>query len=394
MPADYFPPLFWLLVPIAAASGWYAARWRTPPGKETPQELSSNYFKGLNYLLNEQPDKAIEVLIKSLQVESDTVETHLTLGNLFRRRGEVDRAICLHQNLIAQSSLNKEQRCLALLELGMDYMRSGWLDRAEGLFKKLLEQEVDLYARQALKQLLELYQLEQDWEKAIACAWELESRCGEDMHTLTGHLYCEQAEQSIWQGDSGGALSLVKKALSVDSCCVRASLMEGMLTMEAGQPRLAIRCYKRVEHQDAEFLGEAMRPLMECYRALGRLDEFGDYVRSVSANSPGITPILFLAELIANQHGLDQAINYLGQELQKRPSVRGLDRLLEYALMHLDGLSRPQVELLKKFTSSLLKDKFTYKCRHCGFMAKTLHWQCPSCNYWNTEKPIYGIEGV
>lgn len=393
---DYFPPLIWLLVPIAAASGWYAARWRTfiPPSKEPTQDLSSPYSKGLNYLLNEQPDKAIEVLIKNLHVESDTVEAHLALGNLFRRRGEVDRAICLHQNLIAQASLNKEQRCLAILELGMDYMRSGLLDRAEGLFKELLEQEVDLYARQGLRQLLDLYQLEQDWEEAIAYAQEIEFRYGEDMHILTAHFYCEQAEQLIWQGDSGQAQELVKKALSVDPCCVRASLMEGILAMEAGQPRLAIRCYKRVEQQDPEYLGEAMRPLMECYKALGRIDEFGDYVRSVSASYPGITPILFLADLIANQHGLDQAISYLVQELQKRPSVRGLDRLLEYALVHLDGLSRPQVELLKKFTTSLLKDKFTYKCRHCGFMAKTLHWQCPSCNHWNTVKPIHGIEGV
>src|SRR5918996_4151215 len=172
---DHFPPLLWVLVPIAVASGWYAARLRPfiPPGSGSPRGFSSNYFKGINYLLNEQPDKAIEALIKSLQVESDTVETHLALGNLFRRRGEVDRAICLHQNLVAQPCLDKEQRCLAILELGMDYMRSGLLDRAEGLFRELLEQEMDLYARQALRQLLDLYQLEQDWDKAIASAQEL-----------------------------------------------------------------------------------------------------------------------------------------------------------------------------------------------------------------------------
>lgn len=395
MSPDYLPPLFWLLVPIAAASGWYAARWRTPVprGKATHQDLSS-YFKGLNYLLNEQPDKAIEVFVKSLEVESETVETHLALGNLFRRQGEVDRAICLHQNLITQISLTREQRCHALLELGMDYMRSGLLDRAESLFQELLGQGITLYTRQALKQLLDIYQLEQDWDKAVACARELESRCGEEVCHLIAQFHCEQAEQSIWQGDSEQALNWVRKALSIDPHCVRASLMEGILAMEAGQIKQAIRAYKRIEHQDSEFLGETMRPLMECYKALGQLDELSDYVRSVSMNYPGITPALLLAELIASQQGIDQAVSYLSQELQRRPSIRGLDRLLEYAVTHLNGLSKQQVDVLKRFTSNLLKGKFTYKCRHCGFMGKTLHWQCPSCKYWNSVRPIHGIEGV
>jgi lipopolysaccharide biosynthesis regulator YciM len=389
MPADYLPGLFWLLLPIAAASGWYLAR-RTAPRPPPPAGLGPSYVRGLNYLLNEQPDKAIEVFLQMLEVESETVETHLALGNLFRRRGEVDRAIRIHENLIARPALTTEQRWLAVQELGMDYMRSGLMDRAEGLFKELLEAKVQV--RKTLGHLLDIYQQEQDWDTAIAYATELNTRCGDDTSAMVAQYHCEKAERFLARADHGQAAESLKEAQAADPDCVRASLMEGRLAMAADRPAEALAAYQRIETQDPEFLVEALPPLMGCYRALGRLDEFAPHVRSLGPKHAGITPVLLLSEILASQEGPEAVIAYLCGELSKRPSLRGLDRLLEHLLADPGCEARPYLELVKQFTVGLMRNRFGYKCRHCGFLAKGVHWQCPSCKRWGCVRPIYGIE--
>lgn len=388
MPADYLPGLFWLLLPIAAASGWYLAR-RTAP-RPLPQ-LGPSYVKGLNYLLNEQPDKAIEVFLQMLEVESETVETHFALGNLFRRRGEVDRAIRIHENLIARPALTSEQRWLAVQELGMDYMRSGLMDRAEGLFKELLEAKVQV--RKTLGHLMDIYQQEQDWDTAIACATDLHSRCGDDTRPMIAQYHCEKAERHLAHGDGEKATESLREARFADPDCVRSNLMEGRLAMAAGRPAEALAAYQRIEKQDPDFLVEALPPLMLCYRALGRLGEFAEHLRSLGPKHAGITPVLLRSEILAAQEGPEAAIEYLCRELRKRPSLRGLDRLLEHLLADPRCTARAHLEIAKQFTSGLMRDRFGYKCRHCGFLAKAVHWQCPSCKHWACVRPIHGIEG-
>jgi lipopolysaccharide assembly protein B len=388
MPADYLSGLFWLLLPIAAASGWYLAR-RTAP-RPLPQ-LGPSYVKGLNYLLNEQPDKAIEVFLQMLEVESETVETHLALGNLFRRRGEVDRAIRIHENLIARPALTSEQRWLAVQELGMDYMRSGLMDRAEGLFKELLAAKVQV--RKTLGHLMDIYQQEQDWDTAIACATDLRSHCGDDTRPVIAQFHCEKAERYLARGDGEKAAESLQEARFADPGCVRSNLMEGRLAMAAGKPAEALAAYQRIEEQDPDFLVEALPPLMLCYRCLGRLGEFAEHLRSLSPKHAGITPVLLLSEILAAQEGPEAAIEYLCRELRKRPSLRGLDRLLEHLLAGSHDPGREYLEIVKQFTSGLMRDRFGYKCRHCGFLAKAVHWQCPSCKHWACVRPIYGIEG-
>lgn len=393
MSFDAIPSLFWFLLPVAAASGWYVgrgSRFRRESEERAPR-LAPDYFKGLNYLLNEQPDKAIEVFIKLLEVESETVETHLALGNLFRRRGEVDRAIRIHQNLIARPTLSKQQRYLALLELGMDYMRSGLLDRAEALFQELLE--VNLHTVPALRHLVEIYQQEQDWNAAIAYARKLEGATGESMSNVIAHYYCEQAEQARREGNPRQASELIKRALAVDRRCVRASLLEGEMALEAGRPKAAIRSFQRVAQQDPSYLPEAIPPLRRCYRELDDMDGFSAYLRRLVDEHNAITPVLVLTEMIAQSQGVDEAILYLGGELRKRPSVRGLQRLVEYAIGQAQGMVRDNLLIVQDFISKLLENRPIYRCSHCGFTGKTLHWQCPGCKYWNTVKPIHGIEG-
>ena len=184
-----------LLIPAAAAAGWLAGRRGGEiKGGARVSRLSNTYFRGLNYLLNEQQDKAIEIFLQIAEVDKDTVETQFALGHLFRRRGEVDRAIRLHQNLVARIGLSEEQKTRAVLALGEDYMRAGLLDRAETLFTDLVKMGV--HAPQALRQLIAIYQFERDWYKAIDHALEYEKTSGEPMGRVIAHFHCELAEKA------------------------------------------------------------------------------------------------------------------------------------------------------------------------------------------------------
>ncbi|RKZ36768.1 MAG: lipopolysaccharide assembly protein LapB [Gammaproteobacteria bacterium] len=384
--------LLWLLLPVAAASGWYAARRSARSGEDDlpPKALRSHYFKGINYLLNEQPDKAIEVFIKVLEVDSETVETHLALGNLYRRRGEVDRAIRIHQNLIARPTLSPEQRQEALLELGQDYMSAGLLDRAENLFQELAEEST--HTVQALRQLIDIYEQEKDWDKAIETSRRLESVTGNQLSRVIAHYQCEQAEVLQEGGEEEGALRTARAALATHAGCVRATLLEGDLLAARSDWKSAIETYRRVEDQDPDFVPESIERLKDCYRQAGNLPEMSEYLRLLLERRGGITPTLALAEVLKEQEGEEAAIDFLTEHLSKRASVRGLDRLLEIELKK-NPSDGARLQMLKQLTNKLLEDRPVYKCLHCGFPGKSMHWQCPGCKHWNSVKPIHGVEG-
>lgn len=392
MALDWSSIIFLLLLPVAAYSGWWTARRSLQRSESSYQRrLHPEYFKGLNYVLNEQPDKAIEVFIKMLEVDSETVETHLALGNLFRRRGEVDRAIRIHQNLIARPTLSHEQRALALLELGMDYMRSGLLDRAEGLFMELVED--GYFTTQAFRQLLDIYQQEKEWDNAIVIARRLEALSGEQLDSMIAQFQCELAMTHLLLGKHKEARDNLRKALNLDSRCVRASLIEGEIAKKEKKIRAAIKAYKRVEKQDPEFLSEIIRPLRECYAELGKQDEYIEYLKYLMAQHGGTTPLLSLTDILSEAEGEENAIKFMSTELQKRPTVHGVNRLLEYVISKADDGIRESLVTIKDMTEELLEDRPIYKCIQCGFDARHLHWQCPGCQNWNTVKPVYGVHG-
>jgi len=386
----------WLLLPAAAMAGWYLAR-RSGAGTErgagnNARSLAPDYFRGLNYLLNEQPDKAIEVFVNLLDVDSETVETHLALGNLFRRRGEVDRAIRIHQNLIARPSLTRDQRSEAVLELGMDYMRSGLLDRAESLFRELLDASPHQAA--ALRQLVLIYQQEQDWDKAIEFSRRLQEATGADQGTVIAHFECEKAELALEGGGLGQGRARVGRALAADPRCVRASLIEARIAASERRYEDAIRALQRIEDQDPEFLPEAFPHIVNCYEQAGRGEvELKQYLEGVSRRQAGITPVLLLADITAAEGRPEAALEYLRDELQKRPSVRGLNRFVQYGLPQVEGVALEHLKLVEQFTRQLQAGRATHRCNTCGFSGRALHWQCPGCKSWNTIKPIHGIAG-
>lgn len=381
--------LIWLLLPVAAASGWMFAKRDARRSAAVAPALSRDYFTGLNYLLNEQPDKAIECFVRMLEVDSDTVEIHLALGNLFRQRGEVDRAIRIHQNLIARPTLSTTQRAQALLELTQDYMRAGLLDRAESLCQELIEMKEHL--GRALSLLSDIYQQEKEWERAIEVTRRLQTVTGHSMDHVIAQFYCEQAEQAREKGDTDAALGLLKRALAADSDCVRASMIQGEIAVAAGDCKGAIRAYQLIERQDPAYLPEVIPALADCYRARGDTKELFDYLEGVAARHGGVTVLMIMTDLLAQQRGEDAALRFLTEHLRARASLRGVVRMID--MQAVPAAAADKLAIARQTIQALLDERPVYQCIRCGFSGKSLHWRCPGCKCWNTVKPIAGIEG-
>ena len=378
--------LLWLLLPLAAASGWYAAhrdlRRQSPP---KDGGLSPDYFRGINYLLNEQPDKAIEVFTQMLEVNTETVETHLALGSLFRRRGEVERAIRIHQNLIARPTLDKAQRSLALCELAQDYHKAGLLDRAENLFLELTE--IPAHAEQALRSLMHIYEQEKDWDKAIAAGRRLAKTAGRNLEPVIAQYHCELGELALQAGNVANARSGAMDALATDPKCVRASMLAGRVDMVQGNVRDAIRAWQKIEQQDAEYLDEVIDEIATAFRNLNEESLLLLYLHDVARRMPGVRTLLTLAELIRARDGESAAQTFIAERLRQQPSVPGLKKLIDLQVTQDTPASRENLDLIKDILGQLAAQQEGYQCRQCGFRGQALHWQCPACHGWITMQP-------
>lgn len=377
---------FFLLLPIAAVSGWIIGRRGGERHSDTQvSRLSTTYFRGLNYLLNEQPDKAIELFLHIAELDKDTFETQVALGHLFRRRGEVDRAIRLHQALVQRPGLSDQQRVQALLALGEDYMRSGLLDRAETVFSDLVA--LDMRAPLALRHLIGIYQSERDWDKAIENARRFEEATGEPMGKLIAQFECELAERHRAAGDIVAAQEAVKRAYEADANSVRAGMIEGRLEVEAGSDAGAIRAFERVARVDADYLPEILPQLLACYERVGDTPGAHAFLAEMTEHYRGIAPVLALTRMVEQEDGVPAARAYLARQLKDRPSVRGEAALIDLTLA--EGAD-PAATLhdLKHITDQLLVRNPSYRCNRCGFGARSHHWQCPSCKEWGTIKPL------
>ncbi len=381
--------LLLLLLPVAAASGWFAARRSYGKSEQFRSGRNIDYFKGLNFLLNEQPDKAIDVFIHMLEVDSETVETHLALGNLFRRRGEVDRAIRIHQNLIARPTLQPEHRAQALLELGQDYMRAGLYDRAESLFQELTES--NLHREQALANLLLIYEKEKEWNRSLEISNKLESITGEQLNNQRSHYYCEMADDAYSSGDMKLASECLKKAQGCNRDSVRAAILLGEMEKAKGNYKAAIKSFKKVAENNPAYFSIILQSLRDCYEAIKDKKSFRDFLHWYVQTQNGFTETVMLSQLIRDEDGDAAAAQFLKVHLKANPSLEGLHQLL---------LLDPSDECIDAYEISRLlaallersvEENPAYKCTTCGFGAKTMHWQCPSCNKWSSIRPMQTI---
>lgn len=389
MAIDWAQSLLWLLLPVAAASGWWAARQSQQ--RQVPEHrlrVSADYYKGINYFLNEQPDKAIDVFIRMLEVDSETVEPHLALGNLFRRRGEVDRAIRIHQNLIARPSLSKLQRNQALLELGHDYLQAGLLDRAESLLEELVDR--DTGNNQALTLLKDIYEQEKDWKSAIIVAHKHERVTGQRNRSVIAHYYCQLADEALDSGDIVSAKKMARKALAQDAASMRAQLTQAIIEQQAGNFKTALRVYKRALQSTPDCLVLIIEQLIICYEQTGRQDEMIPFLRSVLDKQDAIRSVLVFVEKLLEREGNEAAKEYLISYLHDHPSLPGLTRLL--SLEKAQNATSSSLQQVADLFDKLNKESHSYICKNCGFSADSMHWQCPGCRQWSTLV-AYGHQG-
>ncbi len=378
---------FIILLPLVGVIGWaLGRRGGKHDSSSRVSKLSTTYFRGLNYLLNEQPDKAIELFLHIAELDKDTFETQIALGHLFRRRGEVDRAIRLHQALVERRDLGDAQRVQALLALGEDYMRSGLLDRAETVFTDLAR--IDHRAPQALKHLIDIYQAERDWPKAIENALRYEDVTGEAMGRFVAQFECELADQLRAAGDAPGARAAIARAYAADPTSVRAGMLEGRIELETGNDRAAIRALERAARHDPDFLPDILPALMPAYARVGEVTGARSFLLELAEHYRGIAPVLALTRLIEGESGVVAAREYLSTELKNRPSVRGEAALIDLTLADAGGDAGGVLRELKHITDQLLVRNPSYRCNRCGFGARSHHWRCPSCKEWGTIKPL------
>ena len=384
--------LFWLLLPVVAAASWYFARRGTEliSGARVDR-LSSGYFRGLSHLLNEEPDKAIEVFLSIAELDQEAVETQLALGSLFRRRGEVGRAIRLHQDLLKRENLSKAQKTAALFELGEDYMRAGLLDRSEALFADLVAADID--TDEALGRLVTIYESERDWVKAIDHAERLEELSGRPQGTAVAHYRCELSERARNKGHLELAREELELARKADPGSARAEILLGNLERQAGDHARAARAYERAARIDPDVLSLLLPDLMACYQALGDDERAREFLTDVTARYPGIAPVLALAQEIERNEGERAGETFLARELRRHPSVPGLRRLAEIGLRHSNDDARPALAAIAEVSERMLDQGSGYRCKRCGFGARSHHWQCPSCKSWDTLKPQHRLLG-
>jgi len=392
----------WLLLLLftAIAIGWWLGR-RSAPADSSALPVHPDYYRGLNYLLSDQPSGSLDTFISALEVNSDTLETHLAVGNLMRRKGEVDNAIRIHQNLLSRPSLHREHLHLAHLELARDFISAGLLDRAERLLEDLVN-EAPEQQDVAQRHLLEIYQDEKEWHKAIAVARALRPRkrllkapaaVAEGIVVALSHYCCELAEQSFASNDFQGARAHLKQAIHYDGKCVRASLLLAEIEFKTEHFERAIKVLQRVKSQDIALVPESVLLLRATYQRMGNEQGFFDYLNSCQNIYPSASIMLALVEDVQRQRGDAAAAAFMGAEMKRRPSLRGLSRLVELHIGNSKDRARDNLSLLQDLIEQLLSSKSHYQCQHCGFSAKQLRWLCPGCKVWGQIKPLRGVDG-
>jgi len=390
MPYD----LIWFLLPVAAASGWWmAARQQRKSQARQSRAVPSDYYTGINYFLNEQPDKAIDVFIRMLELDSDTVEPHLALGNLFRRRGEVDRAIRIHQNLIARPNLDKSQRDQALLELGHDYLQAGLLDRAESLLEELVER--DRANLPALRLLMRIYEQEKEWPNAIESARKIETVDSQSLRPVMAQYYCELAADHLKAGVYSEARKMLRRSLAQHPGCARALILHAQMDDRSQRYRAVVKSCRRVLQQSPEYLADVIGMLITAYRHLGRQRELETLIEANIADQPAIHPILLYADYLVATKGARAAVDYLDTYLHRQPSLHGLRRFLLLQMSDQDGVAAHDSgtdyrQSCLDILGRLLENSPLYLCKNCGFSSQQRHWQCPGCHHWESIEAVKG----
>lgn len=384
--------LLFLLLPIAAGYGWYMGqRNAKQTAANEAYRLSREYVDGVSFLLSDQREKAVELFLDLIKDEGNTFEAHLTLGNLFRSRGEIDRAVRIHQALVESASLSFDQKMLAMHQLGLDYMATGIYDRAELIYSELADDED--FQIGALQQLLLIYQATKEMDKAISVAEKLVKLGKESYKMEVAQFYCELALKAISGDDLNKALALLKKSAAANDNCARTSILFGRVYMALADYPQAISWLERVFSQDKDIVSEVLPVLKSCYEEIGDERAWREWLVRCVDEKTGELAELYLADLFAETEGRPVAQQFIHHMLQARPSMKIFYRLMDYNIADAEeGKAKESLILLRDMVGEQIRKSPHYRCKNCGFTANTLYWLCPSCRTWATIKPIHYIE--
>ncbi|MEO5676713.1 MAG: lipopolysaccharide assembly protein LapB [Usitatibacter sp.] len=377
--------IWWLLaLPVFFGLGWVAARIDIKSLLSESRALPTSYFRGLNFLLNEQPDKAIESFLQVAKENPQTVELQFALGSLFRRRGEVDRAIRMHQDLVNREDLPPESRRTASFELAEDYFKAGLLDHAEQVLAKMAEADPSADVH---RQLLDIYIQEKDWAKAVGAAKKLEVSAKRNYQKEIANYYCELAITEHVHNRPEAAEEHLARALEANRKCVRANVLRGEWLARAGRHDAAIDAWKAIESQDPAYFGLAAEGMVESYKALGRLGEGLALLRGLQHRFPGLDLLNVVYQATAEHEGDEAAWRLVRDEVRRNPTLVGLDRMIDAELIRASAERRQDLQLMKNLVHSHAQALAVYLCANCGFKARQFFWQCPACGGWETFPP-------
>lgn len=384
--------LLYILILAAIGIGWWLGRRER---KKSTEMVGPNYYQGLNYLLNEQPDRAFSTFIDNLEVNDDTLETHLALGGLLRRRGELDKAVIVHENILSQARLSRKDMQGVQLELARDFMLAGLLDRAEEICVPLIQEADHELRRDGLHIMLQIYEREKEWLQAVEVAKQLVTgEDGERYEKAISHYYCELAEEQLEKNDFEAARESIREAIGHDVNNPRTSLVRGRIDVSEGHYEHAIAALTRIRDQDPVYVPESIESLEEVYRLDDRPQvEFRQYLESCLEVTPSITVVLALAKSIRDELGDEAVAKFIASHLKQNPTIRGLTQLIDLHIDNTDGVAKENLAILRSFAEALVADKPAYRCEGCGFEGKRMRWHCPVCRDWATIKPIFGLEG-
>jgi len=370
---------------LLAAAGWALGRFGEHDEEDPPPPLNIDYLKGLNFLLNEQTDQALEHFLKMVRVDDKTIETHFALGSLFRRRGEVDRAIRIHQNIIARPDLASEQRDQALFSLAKDYLRAGLLDRAEKMFSRL--SQGSRYQVEALENLMRIYEQEKEWEKAIEAGQQLEVLGGRSLALQIAHYYCELAEASAVDKDYGAARQFVKQAQAGRPRTLRGALTRAHIAQETNDSKTALRLYHRIIDEHTYLIAEALPEIVAIYERENAMSELEKAFRQMLKKNPEMSSLVAYTAIVNDIGGIPVIDECVKQYLLGEPTLRAFVDLQRVTEGDVGAMSKVRSAL-----SNLASSTPRYQCQECGFSSQKLLWQCPSCRSWETQRPASRVQ--
>jgi lipopolysaccharide biosynthesis regulator YciM len=374
---------------LLAAAGWAMGRFDERDEEDAPPPLNIDYLKGLNFLLNEQTDQALEHFLHMVRVDDKTIETHFALGSLFRRRGEMDRAIRIHQNIIARPDLAAEQRDQALFSLAKDYLAAGLLDRAEKIFSRLAEGS--RYQVQALESLGRIYEQERDWEAAIDAGQRLEVLSGRSVALQIAHYYCELAEAAAAVNNYAAAREYVKKAQSGRPRTMRGALTRAHIARDTGDNKTALKLYHRIIDENTYLIAEALPEIVTVYEREKSTAELERALQALLARDPEAGSLIAYTAIVNDLGGIAVIDNCVEQYMLNEPTLGEFVELQQLS----EGDKGSHDSALAKVRSALSKLASAtprYQCQECGFSSQRLLWQCPSCREWETQRPASRVQ--